>query len=622
MGVQGEKTRPGIISRVEIFLIVTIISFGGLMIVMTPLGAGYDEDQHFYRTWQLSNLKMLPEEQSWRQSKFPNIYMELSYRKQPLVESVGFDYWGKYGNLKLYDRGYYYGSINTRSRYSPPLLLPQALALRYSVGRFNLPALATYYLARLAGLLVYAILAWLAVRITPFGKWTLTTLAIAPMAVYQASTISADTITNGIGFLFFGGSLAMAVKSEIRFKELGLMLLLVFLLFLSKPNIYPLVLLPFLLLRPSNFQKRYLYALWVVGTVILFGIEFVGWNVISPNPGFSPEGNVNASEQLVYILTNPLAFIKIIVNDLWLAGPRYLAQWIGVYGYDYGTVPAPTYVFFLVAVSMSLFLDGPPNPGQKTRLNLLLVFFLCYLATLTSLYLTFTSVKESFVYGVQGRYFIPIFPALFLALYKLPPIRGWRPADAIVGAISLISLLSFTGGLVSTYHITCGSAYYRMGLCYQPTYKNFSPLTASSPPISDRTKLVQEIAPVCNGMTDIQIRVNSPGNASNGQIEFILSNKKGDRVLLKDRVNNTDLPEDGWYKMDFNPEWESAGQVYILTVLGIGSSAYEAPLLAYSIRPEYPLGNLIENGNAVENDIIFQYGCLVGVQKLWDSIYP
>jgi uncharacterized membrane protein len=603
----------------EIFILISLLIFGSIMIGMTPLGAGYDEEQHFYRVWQLSNLKMVPGEQVWRQAKFPNIYVELSYRRQPLVGSVGFDYWEKYGSLKLYDRDYYYGSINPRSRYAPPLLLPQALALRYGIGRFDLPALPAYYLSRFTGLLSYLLLAWLAVRLIPFGKWLLAVLAVAPMAVYQASTISADTITNGIGFLFIAGTLRLAAQTGIRGRDAGGLLILFALLFFAKPNIYPLAVLPFMLIPPSRFSSKAAYLLLILGAVLLFGVEVGGWNRISPNPGLEASGDVNAVGQVGYILSHPFAFAGVIFRNPFTLGPAYLTQWAGVYGYDYGSVPGLTYVFLAVAVVLALFTQESSQPNRRTRASLFIVFMLCYFFTLLSLYLTFTSVGETFVYGVQGRYFIPIVPLLLLAVHGFPSLGRFQSGKFAVGLFSLVAVLAYSGGLILTYHVDCGSAYYKFGVCYQPFYKNLSPLLRSSPPVSSEVTLVQEFVPVCGGVTEMRVRVNAPGNDPQGALEFTLMDVGSGSTLTQTTVRNAELPLDDWYSILFPPDWESGGKRFALTVSGTSPTG-TGPLLAYSVRPEYPFGELLENGAALEDDIIFQYGCLLGLEKARQAI--
>lgn len=618
-GFQPVKGLEGFsLSRAEIFVLVSLLVFGSLIIVMTPLGAGYDEEQHFYRVWQLSNLKMVPGEQAWRQSKFPNIYIELSYRRQPLVGSVGFDYWEKYGSLKIYDRDYYYGSINPRSRYAPPLLLPQALALRYGIGRFNLPALPAYYISRFAGLLSYLLLAWLAVRFVPFGKWLLAALAAAPMAVYQASTISADTITNGIGFLFIAGTLHFAAKKEVRGRDYAWILLLFALLFIAKPNIYPLAVLPFLLIPPSRLSSRTFYPLLILGAIFLFGVEVVGWNRIA---GLEASGGVNAVEQMRYILSNPFAFAGVLLTNPFTFGLTYLTQWAGVFGYDYGSVPDLTYVFLAVAIALAMSLKEETQPDNRARLSLFSVFLLCYFFTLLSLYLTFTAVGETFVYGVQGRYFIPIMPLLFLAVKGLPPFGRFQPGRFAVAFFSLAAVLTYSIGLILTYHVDCGASYYKLGICYQPFYKNFSPLLRSSPPISSAVTLVQEFVPACDGLTEMRVRVNSPGDDLQGTLEFTLLDVESGSTLTQTVVRNTELPVDGWYSLRFPTDWESQGRRITLTVSG-NTLTGEGALLAYSVRPEYPFGELYENGTQLEDDIIFQYGCLVGLEKTRRTFLP
>lgn len=607
------------ISRMEISLLLILFTFGITMIVMTPIGGGYDEEQHVLRVWQLSAREMLPQTMSARQAQYPEIYFDLSYRRQPLVEPVGFDYWEQYGGLELYDRGYHYGPIDPRSRYSPPLLLPQAVAM-YLGRRQEWTALSVYYLTRFAGLFAYSILAWLAVRFVPFGKWTLSCLAIAPMAIYQASTVNADSITNGIGLLFISGTLYVASREQIRSKEIAILVFLFMLLFLTKPNIYPLALLPFLLIGPSKFSNRLSYLAVILSAVLLFAVEFIGWNMLSLNRGFIPSGGVNAAEQARYILTNPLAFPGVVWTDLTTMGALYLRQWVGVYGYDYGTVPVLTYGFFVLGLASTLFIrTDEQTPDRRTRIGLIVVLVACYLFTALSLYITYTTVGEKFVYGVQGRYFIPIFPLLFLALYNLPALQRFDSSLWVAWTFSLAALLLFTTGLVLTYHVVCGASYYTSGLCYQPFYKNFAPLMRSSPPLSEDTTLVQEIVPVCNGMTQVQVRVNSPGSDPNGSIDFTLRDAQ-DSVIARETIRSTSLPTDDWYSIGFDPHWSSAGQHYTLTIRGVTDTSTGGPLVAYSLRPEYPLGVLVENGIPLEEDVVFRYGCIAGLEKMWWNV--
>ena len=257
------------ISGPEKFLLLVLAIFGSLTCLSLPLSAGYDEETHFIRAWEMAHLYLIPNEQLGAKLPFPALYWELSYRRQPLVEAMEPGFWSKYGSLHIDAHDYIYANVSTRSVYSPLLLLPQALALRYLGLSLQLPALAVYYACRFAGLLSYLILCWLAVRAIPFGKWLLAILAVSPMALFQASSISTDTISNGIGFLFLGASLGVASRQEISWKSWWLLLGLVALLFMAKVNLLFMVLLPFLLIPPARFKMKYGYAMLLAATAAL-----------------------------------------------------------------------------------------------------------------------------------------------------------------------------------------------------------------------------------------------------------------------------------------------------------------------------------------------------------------
>jgi len=317
------------ISRVEIFLLVILLIFGVPMVLLTPPGAGYDEEDHLVRVWELSAFSFIPAQLSAQEMKYPIVFRDLAYRQQAVAGIIDADFWQRYSGTSLYERGYVHRKINTKSVYSPALLLPQAITMRYLGRQANLPALRLFYLCRFAGLISYLILVWLAIRWMPFGKWILLVLAASPMALFQATTISTDAISNGIGFLFIAGCLSVAASKEIGWRECGNLILLIFLLFLAKLNLIPLILLPFLLISPSQFTKKGTYTFLLSAAVILFVIEVVGWNMITSTrlePLLANEANLTA--QLLYILGHPLIFLQAIIIDFITNGLVYFQGWI------------------------------------------------------------------------------------------------------------------------------------------------------------------------------------------------------------------------------------------------------------------------------------------------------
>ena len=496
-------------NRPEIFVVIALLVFGLTAALATPLSAGYDEETHFIRAWEMAHLYFVPNEKLGAQLPFPALYWDLSYRRQPLVQAVPPGFWADYASLGLDARDYVYANVETRSVYSPLLLLPQSLTLRFLGLKLHWPALPVYYACRIVGLLCYILLAWLAVRLIPFGKWLLAVLAVSPMAVFQAATISADTISNGIGFLFVAATLALAQRDEINWKHWLCLLGLLALLFMGKVNLVFLALLPFLLIRPSRFRVRFGFGLLVAAAVVLLLVEVAGWNVVAYSRFTRALTGADPGAQLGFILSNPLLFGQIIARDVWTNTPAYMQGWIGVYGYNYWPVPLMTYLVYTLAVLLGLRRIGQePLPDGRTRIILACLFVVGYLLTIISLYVAFTPARSLLVAGVQGRYFTVIMPLLFLALLGLLP-RGPRsdlPAH-LVGAsagLAATALVLFTAGLVLSYHVPCGSQYYELSLCYQPQYKNWAPESVSSPPISSNLTLTQEIVPLCDRMTELR----------------------------------------------------------------------------------------------------------------------
>ncbi|MBT3321049.1 MAG: DUF2142 domain-containing protein [Anaerolineae bacterium] len=602
------------LSPVEIFLLIASSFFGILALIYLPISAGYDEETHLVRAWQMSTLDMLPNKVDEAEIPFPQIYWDLSYRRQFLVRSVPQDFWDKYGDLSIDSREYVYG-VSTRSVYSPLLLVPQAIVLRYAGRSLDLPALPVFYLTRLAGLLSYILLIWLSLRLIPYGKWLFALLALSPIALLQAVTISADTISNGIAFLFIAGVLAIAQKEKIQKKDWWGLVFLVFLLFSAKVNLLYLILLPLLLIPPKRFKTKRSYYFFITSIFLLFLVEVLGWTIIAyPRLGTAPDGT-NPLGQIQFILTNLPFFIKTLVIDIINSAGIRFNNWIAIYGYDYWPTPKIVYWLYGGALLLALFIDDKKEKkiSPKERKVFLILFVIGYIATILLMYLSFTPVGSSVVIGVQGRYFTVVMPLLFLAILRIRKFTLSKGALAKKTALLLgvSSLVVYTLGLWLSYQTPCGSQYYQEGFCYQPNYKNFSPETVYSAPISNELSLTQEISPECDGMEEIRVWVNTEKSSPLGQTEFSLSTQAG-REIAKEIVLNTNLAASGWYFLSFAPEWSSSQESYNFSINTMDQSDI---LIAYSIRPEYPAGKLYENDSPSKQDIIFQYGCIAGWEK-------
>ena len=612
----GEITSKGIsLHGAEIYLIVATFVFGLGACFLLPVSGGYDEETHLMRVWEMSSLKFIPNEALGEGMPFPAVYWEMSYRRPFIVRAVEPDFWSKYSGLPFDAHDYIYGSVETRSRYAPPLFLPQALVMRFFGLSKRLPALTVFYACRLIQLLSFFLLSWLAVRIIPYGKWVLAILATSPVAILQASTISADAISNGIGLLFIAGTLFFATREELRWKEWLYLALLFLILFWGKINVVPLAILPFLLIRPSQFNMRSGYVGLMAMAIILCLVEVLGWNLLASSGARADPEGVSFAGQLRFIAANPIRFSTVIANDVWGRSVDYIGSWIAVYGYTYWPVPTWTYYLYMAGLLAALFVKEDENGIEKWfRIVLVIVFAISYLGTIISLYIAYTPVGSNFVEGIQGRYFVTVMPLLFLALAGLPILKRLRVPAVLPVILGGASLIVFIGGMYLSYHVDCGSQFYQAGLCYQPNYKNWAPDELYSSPVSDQLILTQEIVPECNGMTELRVWINAKAADPNGATEFILLDVAQKREVSKVNILNSELPGGGWFTLNFQPDWASNGRFYLFSIRAEQADNI-GPRIAYSLRQEYPEVKLYENDQPVNKDMIFQTGCIAGLEK-------
>jgi hypothetical protein len=523
-------TLPGEITRWQSLVLATFILGGLVTAFAVPVGGGFDEIQHLRRAWEMSAFEFIPNSRLGSAMAVPAIFRELSYRELPIVRAVGPDYWERYGQLHLDSKGWSRQSVSTRSIYTPPLLLPQSLVLRYLGRKYDLPFLPTLSAMRISGLLAYSLLAYLAIRLVPFGKWAMVVLSVLPTSMFQAATVTADSISNGLAMLFIGGSLRIASQTRIDRKGSVALVALAALLFLAKANLLPLILLPFLLIRPSKFDSRILFALTILSVAALLLVEVVGWNLAAyPADGvmISPVGPV---EHLEYFLRSPFRVAGSLLLDLSVNGADYLQGWVAATGYYYWPPSTIGFLLFAAALVIStIFADGAADIRPRTRWALLLTFIAAYAATALLLQVINTEPGSGEVRELQGRYLTGGMPLLFMALVGIRP--NWPVlSNPLLAPLTILGLAAYVAGLVLAYHVPCGPSYYNLGTCLMPRYKNWAPWDHPTAPVTSSNELRQGLLVECDGLSELRLFVDA-SEAEGATTRFRVLSASGATVL-------------------------------------------------------------------------------------------
>jgi len=401
------------------FIIIGIF-FGVLFLVVTPPFQVNDEIAHFYKTYAISDGQVLPgsggkttifmpESLKVTTSNFSSLIFH-SERKQDINSLIS--------TLKLPlnpDKLIGYSSILT---YPPLPYVASALVIAV-VKLFGASPLLLMYFGRLINLLVWSLFVYLAIKITPIHKWVFLLLALMPMTLFLSASLSADSFTLGLTFLSIAIFFKLAfdpLKTVLNRKDMLILIFLIVMLALSK-QIYVLLLLLFLLIPSLKFEnkKTRIYLLLILSLPavlipILWNYFFKITNLISPLS--------SVSRQTIYVFSNPLKLLQIIFATT-IHNQGYIPSFVGIFGWNQTPLPnVLVYAYLAVLVIVAFNDNSSIKVNQKQKLIALTIFILTFFLANLYEYITFTAVGFNQIIGVQGRYFIPIAPLIFLLFYQ------------------------------------------------------------------------------------------------------------------------------------------------------------------------------------------------------------
>jgi hypothetical protein len=252
---------------------------------------------------------------------------------------------------------------------------------------------------------------------------------------------------------------------------------------------------------------------------------------------------------------------------------------------------------------------------KRSRLVLTLVFLAGYVGTVAPLYLSFTPVGADQIFGVQGRYFIPLVLPLFLVLASIPwEARFSAPSPKWIIALLATALSVNSLGIFLSFHVPCGSTFYQTGLCYRPLFRDFPSEVRASQPVSESMSLSQEIRVACDGLAEIRVMVTPSTVNDQGSTRLLLEDAASKHPLLDTSISNHRIRAEDWLLLRFEPDWNSAGKRYTLKILGVTGQGLK---FLFTPQGEFNLGDSYENGRLLEEDIVLQYGCVTGLRKTW-----
>lgn len=301
-----------------------------------------------------------------------------------------------------------------------------ASALMMFIGKFfELSPLDLIHVGRLLNLLLYSLIVYNAIKLTPVHKWVFFLLALMPMTLYEAASLSADSFTISICFLLIALFFKFAFdqeKNEITRGNILIMFFLGLLIALSK-QIYILLLLLFFSIPLYKFENRRKMLSIFLGISVPLFLIIEGWCFLVQGSYVPISEQVSVQGQFFFILSNPLAALYAFLNTIVQYSHYYIVSFVGTFGWiDTGLdTPLPDiliYIYLVALILVSLLDNKYFNVNLKQKLVSLTTLTILFASIFVAEYLAWNAVGNSIIKGIYGRYFIPIAPLFFLLFYS------------------------------------------------------------------------------------------------------------------------------------------------------------------------------------------------------------
>lgn len=308
------------------------------------------------------------------------------------------------------------------SPFSYLLMLPCVWLLSL----LNAAPLVMMYVSRVCSLFTYAILTYFAVKITPVKKYLFFVCGLLPAAVYGASSLSADGITNGLAFLVCAYAFNLAFNKKIlkiTKKQIVCFFVLCFFLIMCKFTYFPMI-LAFLLTDIKKFEskKAKLTAFFTIFSLCLLEVFVItGFNLFISRDLTSFSTRIEKADLLSKAFADPIWYLLLVIKTIAAKGKLYLLESIGSFGWDTVVVTFYTAVIGYLALIFSgaaNFNEPAPTVNAKDKTLVTVICTTVIFLIMSVCYLLFTyKTNQSYIDNFQGRYLIPILP-LFMLVFN------------------------------------------------------------------------------------------------------------------------------------------------------------------------------------------------------------
>lgn len=439
----------------KIFVFLSIV-FGLLYVILLPPFQSVDEASHFFRGFEIANAKFisskienqtgryLPQSLSLLSSKFNYLIKDIDKKTSPkfILDTA---------SINLDKEKTSFTNFQNTALYSPICYLGQS-TMMFIAQKINLAPIWIFYAGRIGNLFLFTVLIFFAIKITPVYKVPFALLALMPMTLSLAASLTSDVMLIGLNFLWVAFLLKIIfVKAKIKKSDIIFLVIMASLIALCKHYI---MLIPLVFLIPKekfSAERNYYVSIFTVLSSAILCLALWQYFINDFSPSMSPNADYHA--QLNFILTHPLHYIVIFIKSLFVKLPRILITMIGVLGWQDTPLDFLTYILYPILMVLALGLDNENLYSLKIwqKVLLAIILLIAIITIFTNMYLMWSSVGAPIILGLNGKYFIPLMPA-FLLLFLGKVNFSKKNKHQLLYLILILLILILISGDLSIVH--------------------------------------------------------------------------------------------------------------------------------------------------------------------------
>jgi len=292
---------------------------------------------------------------------------------------------------------------------------------------FKLPIVIRMYFASFFNFMFYLFGGYHIIKRIPFYKILLLLYMMTPLFFQQSTSITVDLMINMCSLYFISTVLDIYVnKKNINKFEFYRLLVLIFFIFISKFAYFPVILI-LLLIKKQILDyikdKKFKVILPILLTVVLcFGELY--YHKVYMRKDFGNPGKVYLElspgvydNKMKYTLSSINKVFAVVINTFEIDLNDYITDFAGSsLKYDEVILPSRIAIVFYSTLIMCVLFETKKLSLKKSEKYLLLIIFIINSGIIFGGIYQDGWIRNLYVQGVQGRYFIPILLLPLLAI--------------------------------------------------------------------------------------------------------------------------------------------------------------------------------------------------------------